>query len=452
MAFDARKAAWTVLNNLEKGRSNLDKLLEAFFGDQPPPSRRDRAFFNALVYGVTRWRSQLDYIISCFSRIRLDKIDPKILNILRLALFQIIYLDRIPNSAAVNTAVELTKITNSPWAAAYINAVLRRAASQYREVRFPDIEKDPIAALASAHSFPPWMISRWLRRFGREATAALCSAINTVPPITIRTNTLKTSLSELLPAFEDQADQIQPTLYSPDGISFHNPKSSIPELKGFKFGWFQVQDEAAQMVTLLLNPLPGERVLDACAGLGGKTGHIAQCMKNKGSIMAIDNDAKKLSMLEDETRRLGVAIVSTRCHDLEKPCLPDDRQGFDRTLLDAPCSGLGVIRRNPDIKWRISEDNLAQFKKKQLRLLENLHQLVKPSGVLVYAVCSLEPEENEEVVDEFLKKHPEFGIDLNLGKFAQEIRGLMDSQGFLRTLPHLHQMDGFFAVRFRKIA
>lgn len=452
MPFDPRNAAWTVLNDLDKGRSTLDYLIDALLRCQASTSRRDRALFNALVHGVTRWRSRLDYIISFFSRTPLKRIDPNILNLLRMALFQIIYLDRIPDSAAVNTAVKMAKIADAPWVAAYVNAVLRKAARECRQVSFPDIDKNPVAALASANSFPRWIISRWLSRFGREATAALCHTMNSIPPITVRTNTLKISQTELLTALGGQADLIQPTLYAPDGIMFYNPKTSIPELKGFKAGWFQVQDEAAQLISLLLNPQSGERILDACAGLGGKTGHIAQLMKNKGTILAVDNDERKLSKLQTEIRRLGVSIVSTRCQDLETTCLSEEHNGFDRVLLDAPCSGLGVIRRKPDIKWRISKLDLAQFKKKQVRLLENLHHLVRHSGVLVYAVCSLEPEENEAVVDEFLKNHPEYAIDANCEKLLQNLPGLMDSRGFFRSLPHLHQMDGFFSVRFRRIA
>jgi 16S rRNA (cytosine967-C5)-methyltransferase len=452
MAFDARRTALTILNTLDQGQQTLDSILDVFPIDATQSSRRDRALLQALIYGVLRWKGRLDYMISYFSHRPLNKIDPTILNILRLALFQIIYLDRIPESAAVNTSVEMAKISGPRWVAGYVNALLRKAVREYQKVPFPEVEENTVAALASAYSFPEWILSRWLSRFGRNTTEALCAAVNTIPPITVRTNRLKTSPQKLLTALEDEVDLIRPTHYSPDGITFFNPKNSIPRLHAFKSGWFQVQDEAAQLISLLLDPQAGERVLDACAGLGGKTGHIGQLMKNEGTIIAIDNDRRKLLKLESEMQRLGISIVSGVCRNLADPYPQQGLNSFDRILLDAPCSGLGIMRRHPDIKWRNSKKNLARFGKKQIELLENLSRHVKPSGVLVYAVCSLEPEENEAVINEFLKNHKEFVIDKNFGKLPEKIGTMVASQGFIRTFPHLHQMDGFFSVRFRRMS
>ncbi|NNK84732.1 MAG: RsmB/NOP family class I SAM-dependent RNA methyltransferase, partial [Desulfobacterales bacterium] len=240
------------------------------------------------------------------------------------------------------------------------------------------------------------------------------------------------------------------TTYSPDGISFFKPNSSIPEMRSFKDGWFVVQDEAAQLVSLLLDARPGDTVLDACAGLGGKTGHIAQIMKNQGTIFAVDKDKNKLSRLISNTKRLGISIITPLACDLEKR--PDIKgfKLFDRILLDAPCSGIGVLRRNPDIKWASSKKNLNHFKIKQLLFLKNIASLVKPSGILVYTVCSLEPEENEEVVEEFLSRHSEFEIK-NLSGWPSFSHTRLVSKGkYLKTLPHKNNMDGFFAVCFQK--
>ncbi len=451
MSIDARKTAWVILNTLDQGRRTLDTLMEGHPVGGQVDSRRDRALLQTLVYGVLRWRGRLDYIISHFSSTRFDKINPRILNILRLALFQIIYLDRIPDSAAVHKAVNMAKASGAPWVVGYVNALLRKTSREYCDVSFPDTAKNTSAALAADKSFPEWIIHRWLDRYGQKNTATLCDAVNSIPPITVRTNTLKISPRKLLMTLDSEAEHVAQTSYSPDGITFFNPAKSIPKLSGFEAGWFQVQDEAAQLVSLLLDPRPGETVLDACAGLGGKTGHIAQLMKNKGAVIALDIDGGKLSQLEAEMHRLGISIVSTLCLDLEHglPQLP--AKGFDRVLLDAPCSGLGVMRRNPDIKWHRSEKELAKNKTRQLRLLENLAHAVKPEGFLAYAVCSPEPEENEEVIHQFLEKHGDFVIHDHYGGLPIEISKMAITKGCFKTFPYLAQMDGFFSVRLQRI-
>jgi len=447
MQFNARKTALDILNTLERGHETLDNIMEAAVTEDAGMSKRDRAFLQALVFGVLRWRGRLDFIIGQFSSRRFDKIDPGVLNILRLALFQIIYLDRVPESAAVNTAVDLAKTAVAPWVVGFVNAVLRKAARDYQTLCFPAVEKNTIKATATAKSFPEWIIRRWVRRYGPEATTALCDALNTIPPISVRTNRLKTSRHDLAESLAGEAEQITPTLCSPDGIDFVSPATSIPRLSAFKSGWFQVQDEAAQLVSLLLDPQPGETVLDACAGLGGKTGHIAQLMNNEGSVVALDINADKLLRLESEMQRLGISIVNTYRHNLEEKNLQPKFNRFDRLLLDAPCSGLGVMRRNPDIKWRTSRKNLAIFSSRQLTLLHHSSQLVKPSGVLVYAVCSPEPEENEDVVNEFLKKHAEFVINRQVTGLPDQMRSIQTADGWFKTFPHFNYMDGFSFIR-----
>ena len=450
MAGDARKTALFILNSLDKGRKTLDRILEDVFAKDPHFSRRDMGLLYALVYGVLRWRGTLDWIIAHFSKTRLNRIDPKILNILRLGLFQIIYLNRIPVSAAVNTSVEMAKSSTAPWIVKFVNALLRNAARGYKKVPFPDTDKDPAGALAAKKSFPKWLIKRWLNRFGIKETEALCDAINRIPPITARTNRLKITREQLMKSIEDDVEKIKQTDYAPDGVSFFRPKRSIPEIKAFEDGWFQVQDEAPQLVTLLLNPRPGDTVLDACAGLGGKTGHIAQMMKNRGKIFAVDKNEEKLLLLESEMNRLGISIVETCSHDLNKPLNKKRFIMFDHILLDAPCSGLGVLRRNPDTKWLLLKKDLVFYKKRQVTFLNRLAHLVKPSGTLVYAVCSTEPEENEEVVKCFLDKHPEFVIDNSLAGLPYNARCLVTRSGYLRTFPHLNDMDGFFSVCFKR--
>jgi 16S rRNA (cytosine967-C5)-methyltransferase len=236
---------------------------------------------------------------------------------------------------------------------------------------------------------------------------------------------------------------------APDGIRFFNPKLPLPEIPEFQKGWFQVQDEAAQLVSLLLDAKPDERILDACAGLGGKTGHIAQIMKNRGRITAMDRQQEKLNRLEQEMHRIGVTTVRAVCNDLFVPVNEERFGTYDRILLDAPCSGLGVLRRNPDTKWAATSESLKSNQERQVAFLDNLASLVRPSGVMVYSVCSNEPEETDDVATLFLKAHPEFAVD-RIPEYLSKKNSLVDKNGCLNTLPHIHNTDGFFAVRFKR--
>ncbi len=454
MTQTPRYAAFLILEAVRQNNQTLDAAIDRTLETGLSFSRRDRSLIGALVYGVMRRRGELDWIIDTFSRTRLSKIDPPILNILRLGIYQIKFMDRIPDSAAVNTAVEMAKTVSGQWVVRFVNGLLRNvvreADRKFSRLPFPDPQKQPVEALAIGQSFPIWLIQRWIKRYGLRQTTQLCRVINQIPPITLRTNTLKINRADLLAAMEPETSHTRLTPCSADGISFDHPQKSIPETDAFKNGWFQVQDEAAQLIAPLMNPGPGERILDACAGLGGKTGHIAQLMQNQGEIIALDHDGRKLKKLMHDMQRLNINIVRPMKHNLKHP--PDiDQMGlFDRVLLDAPCSGLGVIRRNPDSKWSESKKNLARYSERQCRFLNHAAPLVKPNGCLVYAVCSMEPEENEQVVKKFLKDHPEFDISEAYGNLTADARLLIDINGFLRTQPHLHDMDGFFSVRFKR--
>ncbi len=443
---DTRSLALHLLNNLDKKKHTLDSLLEDFQKKYILP-KREKALFNALVYGVIRWRSRLDWIIKQFSKQPLEQTNNEILNILRLGLFQIIHLNRIPVPAAVNTSVEIAKHTVGIRSSGYVNAVLRRTVREYKSLCFPDADNKFEYAVSINKSFPEWMIKRWVMVLGKNSAINLCDAINNIPPITIRVNTLKTNREEFINHIEQEVQNIRPTDYSPYGVSFLRPKKAISEIEIFKKGWFQVQDEAAQLVSFLMDPQPGENVMDACAGLGGKTGHIGQLMGNRGNITAIDSEKEKLLKLNLDMARLGISNITTLAGDLGDPFLLKNYTGkFDRVLIDAPCSNMGVIRRNPDIKWKLTEKKLLFYKKRQLLLLDNLAMALKPGGIMVYAVCSTEPEENEEVITEFLSKHSDFAID-DMSCLPKIFMPFYNSEGFIKTYPHLNNMDGFFSVR-----
>ena len=451
MTSDPRQNALDALNMLDQGRFHLDHIIQELYDNNARAmDQRDRGLFTTLVFGVTRWRKRLDWIIGHHSNVPMKKIRPEVQNILRLGLFQICFLDRIPASAAVNTAVNMTKKTAPVWTVRFVNGLLRNAVRKKDDIKFLMPENNPVAAIAVSRSFPEWLVKRWLDRFGFEETCALCDAVNDIPPLTIRANTLKIDRGKLAKLLASEAGGIEPTGIAPDGLRLSALSTSIDRMQAFKDGLFQVQDEAAQLISLLLHPCPGQTVLDACAGFGGKTAHMAQLMNNSGQITAVDRDQKKLTRLADDMKRMGIAGVTFRTGDLEAPAALAGAGLFDRILLDAPCSGLGVIRRNPDIKWDPSRQDLQRFAHRQAALFHHVSQYLKPAGRMVYSVCSMEPEENEAVVSTFMNGHPEFKIVKNAAYLPDCAQSLMDEHSFFRSFPHRHAMDGFFAVCMEK--
>ncbi len=446
---DARTAASNLLNSLAEHQKTLDTLLAENEEWLNRFSRTDRSFFNNLVFGVLRWRARLDGIIERVSKTPLQKIDPAVLNLLRIGVYQLIYLDRVPASAAVNTTVEIVKRCSSPWVARYVNGVLRTISREAVDTIQAHSRKNTAETMADTKSFPVWLIKRWIQRFGYKETGKLCDTINDIPAISIRVNSIKTERMNLKKEINRDVRDLLETKYSPVGLTFRKPKRSISNMVTFRDGWFQVQDEAAQLVTMMMNPMPGEIVLDACAGFGGKTGHIAQMMQNSGKITAVDSNAAKLKQLHLEMKRLGATIVETKTFDLTDDLSGFPKEGFDRILLDAPCSGIGVIRRNPDIKWTISKMQVEQCSRRQVRLLNAVASMVKVCGTICYCVCSTEPEENDHVVKQFLAANPKFAVQKNNLGLPAAAQGLLTPEGFLRT-NQTDNLDGFFAVCFQR--
>ena len=447
---DPRAAALILLDRVERSKATLDAVLDDAAPMLTALSRRDRALFNQLVYGVLRRRLRLDAVVAAYADRSLEKISPPILNILRIGLFQILFMDRIPASAAVNTAVNLVRTRKASKAAGFVNALLRNALRNPHRFCIPDALESPVDHIAITHAFPHWLASRWIDRMGVAETDRLCAAINTTPPITLRCNRLKNNLAELMKALSNQAETIEIVDTVPGGVNLIRPRLPIPEMKAFVDGRFAVQDGAAQLVSLLLGPRPGQTVLDACAGLGGKATHLAQLMGNQGTIVAMDNVDSKLARLENEAQRLGVSIIRTRRADLNRSHPLETQPRFDRILLDAPCSGLGVLRRNPDTKWSSRQADIARLANQQARFLDHLAPLVKKNGVLVFAVCSMEPEENEGVIKTFLKNHVNFAITGAHTMEEKTVLPFLGDDGFFRTAPHIDHLDGFFAARLQR--
>jgi 16S rRNA (cytosine967-C5)-methyltransferase len=449
MSLAPRKSVLAILMDIDQGDLTLDRLMDRFHRANDL-DRRDEAFVTAIVYGVLRWRRRLDGIIGKVSTTPLDRMDPLVVNILRMGLYQIVFMDRVPNSAAVNTSVDLAKVLKKKWLAGFVNGVLRQALRRLPDIGRPSSETDPVRALAMTQSMPEWLVKRWINQFGQQEATALCEACNRIPPMALRTHTLKIDRQALIRQLHSLAKEIRPSIYAPEGIIVEGLKGHLFSSEAFANGWFQVQDEAAQAVAHLLAPQPGQDVLDACAGLGGKTAHIAALMKNSGHITAMDRVDRKLQKLMQEMRRLGIDIVSPQAIDLESPPLIAPPRSFDRILLDAPCSGLGVVRRNPDAKWSRTPEDIKRCARRQKQLLFNLASRLKPGGVLVYAVCSTEPEETRDVITLFLNECPQFAMDNRPLNLPPSLSPLMDPHGWLQTAPHRHGTDGFFAVRLSR--
>lgn len=418
---------------------------EHLLGRQTEANDRDRRLLFDLVHGVLRWRGRLDYIIAHFSKLPLEKIEPAVLDILRLGAYQLLFLSRIPARAAVDESVRLAG-RYPRHVKGYVNALLRSVAREGAGVAFPDPQRDPVAYLAAWHSHPPWLVQRYLERLGFEEAERLLAANNALPPLTVRTNTLRTSRPHLAARLAGEGVEAVPTALSPEGLVLKGAGDPA-RLASFQEGLFQVQDEAAQLVSHLVAPRAGQAVLDACAGRGGKTLHLAQLMEGLGEVVAADCDQRKLEELAGAAARLGAANVATLVHDATTPL---EGRRFERVLLDAPCTGTGVIRRHPDLKWRKRPEDIQRLAGLQLTMLEAVAGSVAKGGVIVYAACSLEPEEGEELVGRFLMGRADFRLEDASEVLGQKAPG---PGPYLRTWPHQNggSRDGFFAARLKRV-
>lgn len=435
---DTRELAVTALYEIwqkeKKPKNALEYLSESL-------KSRDRAFLMEIVYGVLRYRDLLDWTLKAFLK-KPSGLSIRTLNNLRVGAFQILFM-RVPEWAAVNAAVEMEKKSGRPE---LVNAVLRNLLRNVDTIKSKWAamkEEKALEYIATLTSHPQWLIKRFVERFGENEALELAEANNRIPPLTLRVNTLRSKREHIINRLSDMDIRGEATTFSPDGIKL-NGFSAYKELSFLK-GYIFAQDEAAQLITYLLEPKPGERILDVCAAPGGKTTHIAQLMNDTGEIIAIDNEEKRIKKLRENISAMGVSSVNVIKADIAEY---ETERAFDRILLDAPCSSLGVIRRNPDVKYRHTAGGLLRFKAKQIKLLHTLSRFLRPGGILVYSVCSTEQEEGEEVIKEFLNDSRDFNI---IDTTLPFIKGFIKN-GFFRTYPHRNDMDGFFGVKLCRIA
>ncbi|MGI6576229.1 MAG: 16S rRNA (cytosine(967)-C(5))-methyltransferase RsmB [bacterium] len=408
-------------------------------------SHKDRAFTTELVYGTLRWQQKLDWIISLFSKRPLDKLDPWVRNILRLGVYQLFYLQRIPPRAACYETVQLAKYYSHQGSAAFVNGILRNILRRRQEITFPDPASDPVEYLAVVYSHPRWLVQRWLARLGFAETEKLLQANNTARPLTIRVNTLKTTAAELCSILTHEGLAVRPGRYFAEALVLEQ-LPAVNKLASFQDGLFIVQDEASMLPARILAPQANERILDACAAPGGKTTHIAQLMGDCGNIIAGDIHPHKLELVRSNCTRLGITSVDVKEKDArEWACTGGER--FHRVLVDAPCSGTGVLNRRPDARWRRTPEQLLELPILQRKILQAVASCVLPGGVLVYSTCSLEAEENNKVIEAFLEENPDFQLDDLTPYIPSGLAEPLAQQGFLQVYPHRQQIDGFFVAR-----
>jgi 16S rRNA (cytosine967-C5)-methyltransferase len=431
--------------NENKAYSNIaiNKYLEGYELKQV-----DKGFITELVYGTVKWRLSIDWVIEQFSSIKLKKISPWILNILRLGVYQLMYTDRIPASAACNESVILSKKFGHAASSRYVNAVLRNIARNPENVQYPDKSKDLVSYLVVKYSHPEWMVKAWLKRYSAEFTEGLLNSNNEIPDFIIRVNTLKVSKNALKKVFENQGIETEDARYIEDALILKNP-SSISRLDAFKEGLFQVQDESSMLVGKILDPKAGEFILDVCSAPGGKATHIAQLMGNKGKVIARDIHPHKIKIINEAAERLGLTIIQTQVFDAAE--LDENSvEKADRVLVDAPCTGLGIIRRKPDIKWARNCGDRDEITVLQGKILSSAARYVRPGGIMVYSTCTLEPEENEEIVKNFIQTHGEFEMEDISAYFPETLHKASAREGFVQFYPHTDKIDGFFIAKMKK--
>jgi 16S rRNA (cytosine967-C5)-methyltransferase len=441
-----RHQAVDILNAVAESSAFAGDLLDACLDEQNLSGTADGRLLTRLVYGVLRMQGHLDWILTGLYRGDYARMETSVKNILRTGLYQLKFSDRLPDFAVVDEAVKIAKRVNA-GAGGLVNAVLRSYLRNKDKITFPSLEKNPAEHIAALYSHPLWLVKSWLDIYGREETIALCQAGNELPPLTLRVNTLKISRQTLEERLRGEDFLCTPTRFSPDGLLLTETPKPIQKTTFFKEGLFRIQDEAAQLVSYLVGSQSGDRVLDVCAGSGGKTLHLAALMKNSGRILALDRDSEKTSQLQKDASRLGVSTIETRTADLNLPLSKELADKFDHVLVDAPCSGTGTLGRNPEIRWRLTPADIQTHSKTQNTILHHAADTVNKGGRLIYSTCSVLARENDDVIRQFLRDHPEFTVYAPPPDIPDS---LADSRGFFRTYPHRHAMDGFFGAILKR--
>lgn len=438
----ARLIAVKTLFDIEvkKAFSNI-KLNHYFKEYNPEPV--DRSFATEILYGTIRWKLKIDYMIQKFSKLDISKISPWVLCCIRTGVYQIFFMDKVPDFAAVNQAVELVKIKDKK-ASSFVNGILRNILRNKDEFNIINVS-NKIKKLSIEYSHPQWFVDKFTAIYGEEFVKALMSANNTPPELTIRVNTLKCQKAHLVKLLVSKGIEcIDGRL---DESLVLKGFSSIEKSEEFIKGLFTIQDESSMLAALVLDPKPNDRVIDLCSAPGGKATHMAQLMENKGQILSFDIHEHKLSLINKNAERLGIGIIKTRLKD-STVYVEEYKDYGDKVLVDAPCSGLGLIRKKPEIRWSVQPKDILELQKIQKEIISNASKYVKKDGILVYSTCTISREENEEVIKYFLKNNENFKLE-SICKYLPE--GIRNDdtceKGYIKLFPNIHGLDGFFIAK-----
>ncbi len=445
MVDKVREVALKVLYNIEvnKAYSNIT-LDEEINKNIKILDNRDIGFISELTYGVITWKLTIDEIIKKYSNLRLKKISPWILNILRMGIYQIVFLNKVPKSAAVNESVNLAKRYGHKGSSNFVNAILRKVSKNDYEEMF-NIENN-VERISKTTSMPVWIVETLLKEDTLEKVEEICKNSNLKPELSIRVNNLKTSKEELKKKLEEKDIKVENGVLE-DFLILKNAKN-IENIEEFKKGFFTVQDEAAGLTAKILNPQINDTVLDACSSPGGKTTYLAEIMKDKGEVIAFDIHPHRVKLVEQVSKRLNLKSIKT---DVKDSSIYDKKykEKFDKILLDVPCLGLGVLKRKPDIKWQRKEEDIEEISKIQKQILDTCSKYLKKGGVLVYSTCSILKEENEDVVNEFLEENENFEMEKIELEENNYFKKFCKNNKFLQVYQS-EKSDGFFICKMIK--
>lgn len=437
-----RAIATHILNRYDRSDSYIDKLLESELRSNDL-NRKDKALLTQLVNGTVRWRAKLDWVLIGFFHGEFHKSMSIVKNAMRIALYQILFMDKIPEHAAINESVELVKQIQGQKAASLVNGVLRNIARNKENIRFPDDRDDREFYLSIIHSHPKWMTKRWIKFWGEEFAIKLMEANNQIPYIAMRVNKLKSTPEKVEQLLSDNEINFEKSVFHPTTYKIKNLGNSITQTESFQNGFIAIQDPSASLAAQLTDAKPGMRVIDLCAAPGGKSFKIAEMMENKGVLISNDKYWGKLKMLLVEAERLGITIIEQHKEDAAE-CTTEERA--DVVIIDAPCSGSGTFSKKPDIKWKREIEDIYKLNRIQKDILKNAPNLVKEDGAIVYSTCSIDPEENTLMAEWFLKIFPDFKVDSAEKYLPKDVC----KDGYMQTFPNIHGTDGAFAVRFVK--
>lgn len=444
----SRDVALEVLLRVEQDQSYSNLLLNQQL-KKHELDRSDAALATEIVYGTIQRLHTIDYFLGHFVNKGLGKLEPWVRCLLRLSFYQLYYLQRIPDHAIVSEAVQIAKKRGHQGISGMVNGVLRNTVRSKEQLVLPP-GLDDVKRISLEHSHPEWLVKRWIKQLGNELTERICAANNEPPRVSLRVNRVKLSREQLLSSLQEEGIKASASELAPAGILVSGAGNMALQPR-FLEGAYSIQDESSMLVAEVVDPQPGMKVLDCCAAPGGKTSHMAEKMNDSGEIWACDLHEHKQKLIQEQAKRLRLSSIHTKIADATKLSEQFAPETFDRILLDAPCSGFGVIRRKPDLKWSKSEREIAEISRLQSEILQAAAPLLKPGGFLVYSTCTIEYEENEGMIRRFLRERLDFQLEPFPSEiFAQSPIGLEAERGFVQIYPHQYGSDGFFIARLRK--